>query len=130
MDKLVAMSDQEPVEQGDISFNFDIIKFWLMISVRALALPHKLDAKMFAARAWLTLPIRGCSRSWRLPCRGGGARSHALKFWKNVNRSLFNSLLSRCFGLASFLDVHSFPKFMPLAPPCIGFESDRDVKQV
>ena len=36
MDKLMAMSDQELVEQSDISFNFEIIKFWLMISVRAL----------------------------------------------------------------------------------------------
>ena len=129
MDKLVAMSDQEPVEQGDISFNFDIIKFWLMISVWALALPHELDAKMFAARAWLTPPIRGCSRFWRLPCHGGGARSHALKFWRKCE-SLFYSLLSGCCDLASYLVVHSLPKFMQLAPPCIGFESYRDVKQV
>ena len=34
------MSDQEPVEQGDISFNFNITKLWHMISVRAPASPH------------------------------------------------------------------------------------------
>ena len=51
MGKLVAMSDQEPVEQGATSFNFDIIKLWFIISVRALALPHESDAKMFAACA-------------------------------------------------------------------------------
>ena len=38
--KFVVMSNQEPVEQGDISFNFNIIKLWHMISVRAPALPH------------------------------------------------------------------------------------------
>ena len=59
--KLVVMSDQEPVEQGDISFNFNIIKLWHMISVWALALPHDpariRRETMFAARVWLRPPI-------------------------------------------------------------------------
>ena len=61
----VVMSDQEPVEQGDINFIFDTIELWRMIDVRAPASPHdpariRLKAT-FAARAWLTPPISGCS---------------------------------------------------------------------
>ena len=40
INQTVVMSNQVPVEQGDISFNFNIIKLWHMISVRAPALPH------------------------------------------------------------------------------------------
>ena len=48
--KFVVMSDQKPVEQNDISFNFHIIKLWYMISVRAPALPHELDARRCSLR--------------------------------------------------------------------------------
>ena len=103
--KLVVMSNQEPVQQDDISFNFNNIHLWYMISVRAPALPHDPARNgretMFGVRAWPTPPIN----KWLLtilaspmPC--GGAVSHALKFWRqNVESLFYFFMLSNCFWL-------------------------------
>ena len=51
--------------------------------------------------------VSRCSRSWRLPCHGGGARLHAL--WECSDHCFIPSVVP-LFDLASCLKVHSLPE--------------------